>query len=207
MTRPTEAVDAVADEAVGRPPSAVLLLVVDQFDEVFTALDPAERDEFLAAVVGHGGRRAAWWSPCGRRLMPAASSYPELARLVGANTLLVAGDDDRRAARRGPPSRRRWPGSICRPAWPTGSWPTPRRRPGDLTSLSTALRLSWANRTGRTLTPDGYAAARWRGAGRSSGTPRRSTRACTAAERDTARTILVHWLSATGGPRSSWPRC
>src|SRR5262249_43301349 len=75
-----------ADEESPGPPA--LLLVVDQFEEAFTALDGPARAEFVAAVVAvaRTGRvvltlRSDFYGRC--------AEHPELADLVTANTVLV----------------------------------------------------------------------------------------------------------------------
>ena len=137
--------------------SAVLLLVVDQFDEVFTALGPAERDEFVATVVAAAasGRVVLTMRP---QAYARCVAHPELTRLVGANTLLVPAMTAaelhnavrRPAALAGLELSAGLADRVVADALATS---------GDLTSFSTALRGTWVHRNGRTLTPDAYVAA------------------------------------------------
>ncbi len=139
-------VDA-GDEAV--------LLVVDQFEEVFTTLDPAQREAFLSAMVGAttSGRvvitvRSDFYARCAEHL--------ELSRLVTANTLLVrpmVTDELRRAI--DDPARlaalRLEDGLVDRLVNDAAHVP--------LAELSAALWSLWQRRSGRALTLAGYVAS------------------------------------------------
>ena len=125
-------------------------------------------------------------------------AYPELTRLLGANTLLVPAmtTAELHAAVRRPADVA---GLDLSPGLADRIVADATAAPGDLTSLSTALRLTWANRTGRTLTPDGYAAG-----GGVAGAVERYAEAVyaglSAPERDTARAIVVPLAEREGGP-------
>jgi hypothetical protein len=75
-------------EAAPTEPPAQTLLVVDQFEEVFTTLELDQRIGFVEAVVGAAergrvviGLRSDFFTRCGE--------YPELSTMVTANTMLM----------------------------------------------------------------------------------------------------------------------
>ena len=125
------------------------VLAVDQFEEIFTACgDERERDAFVAAIVRaaqdpRGGSvvvlalRADFYARC--------AAYPELARLLGANHVLV-----------GPMSRDELRRAITRPAERVGLRVEADLedavvadvdgQPGALPLLSTALLELWQHR-------------------------------------------------------------
>jgi WD40 repeat protein/DNA-binding SARP family transcriptional activator len=131
-----------------------IVLAVDPFEETFTACrDERERDAFVAALV-----RAAR-DPDGRSVVVLAvradfyarcAAYPQLARLVGANHVLV-----------GPMSRDELRLAITRPAERVGLGVEDdledalvadvEGQPGALPLLSTALLEVWQQRRGRRL--------------------------------------------------------
>src|SRR4051794_17883806 len=148
--RPMRALGAVsADGADGRT-----LLAVDQFEEIFTACrDQRERDAFVAAIVDRAqdpdarsavvlAVRADFYARC--------AAYPELARLMAANHVLV-----------GPMSREELRRAITRPAERAGLRVEPELedaivthvegQPGALPLLSTALLELWQQRGGSRL--------------------------------------------------------
>jgi WD40 repeat protein len=129
------------------------LLVADQFEELFTACgDERERGEFVAELVratrdpDRGSVviavRADFYGRC--------AEYPDLSRLLGANTVLV-----------GPMSREELRRAIERPAQRVGLHVEPELvdallsdvegEPGALPLLSTALLELWGQRAGRHL--------------------------------------------------------
>jgi WD40 repeat protein/DNA-binding SARP family transcriptional activator len=136
-----------------------LVLVVDQFEEVFTTCqDEAERAAFLAALVKAGqgtdaqvsvvvAVRADYYGHC--------AADPRLAGLLAANHVLVGPMD--------PGELRR---AIQLPARRAGLWLEPglaeamigevADEPGGLPLLSCALLESWQHRHGRTLTAAAY---------------------------------------------------
>jgi WD40 repeat protein len=137
-----------------------VVLAVDQFEEVFTACqDERERSAFVAELM-----RAAR-DPQGACVVVVAvradffgrcAAYPELARLLGANTVLV-----------GPMSRDELRRAIERPAQRVGLQVEPELaeallsdvegEPGALPLLSTALLELWRQRDGRRLRLAAYA--------------------------------------------------
>jgi class 3 adenylate cyclase/WD40 repeat protein len=129
------------------------LLVVDQFEELFTrTTDQAMRQAFIDALLAHPGPvvtgiRADFYG----RL----STHPQLARAVATNQILLGpmnADELRRA--------------ITEPARAAGLRLDPglvdlilrdvADEPGALPLLSHALRATWELRDGRTLTVEGY---------------------------------------------------
>ena len=139
------------DQALTQDPGE--LIVVDQFEELFTLCGNADRRlEFIDALLGTGcavvlGMRADMYGRLG--------AYPELARAVSANQLLLGamtGDELERA--------------VVEPAHLAGLRLEPglvelavrevAGEPGALPLLSHALRATWERRDGRTLTVEGY---------------------------------------------------
>ena len=135
-----------------------VVLVVDQFEEVFTACHDDERSEFVADLV----RRSA--TPDGDTIVVLAlrgdfydrcAAYPELTRLLGANQVFV-----------GPMSREELRRAIERPAQRVGLRVEPELldallidvegQPGALPLLSTALLELWRQRDGRRLCHSAY---------------------------------------------------
>ena len=76
------------------------MLVVDQFEELFTACqDERERVEFIAALL----RARASWSRIRADFYGRCAAFPELSRALGANHVLVGAmsrDELRRAIER-----------------------------------------------------------------------------------------------------------
>jgi DNA-binding SARP family transcriptional activator/energy-coupling factor transporter ATP-binding protein EcfA2 len=136
-----------------------LVLVVDQFEEVFTACrDEAERAAFLAALVeaaqATDGQvsvvvavRADYYGHC--------AADPGLAGLLAANHVLVGPMDPgelRRAVQL--PARRA--GLRLEPGLAEAMIAEVAEEPGGLPLLSCALLESWQQRQGRTLTLAAY---------------------------------------------------
>jgi hypothetical protein len=136
-----------------------LLVVVDQFEEVFTACrDEGERTAFLAmlvelAQVSDGQAtvvvavRADYYGHC--------AAVPGLAGLLAANHVLVGpmdADELRRAIEL--PARRA--GLRLEPGLAEAMVEEVAQEPGGLPLLSTALLESWERRRGRTLTVTAY---------------------------------------------------
>jgi hypothetical protein len=157
---PTAWICFVPADGRGRRP---LLLIVDQFEELFTQCrDAAARELFVESGNGRGGR------PTG-----AAQPHPHPARrflrpggAVGKPVTAVAGNppenrwgdeaDELRQAIEGPAAKGNWtlqPGLVETMLQDVG------REPGALPLLSHALQETWARRAGRTLTLAGYQAA------------------------------------------------
>jgi WD40 repeat protein/class 3 adenylate cyclase/tRNA A-37 threonylcarbamoyl transferase component Bud32 len=140
-------------EATGDPRE---LVVVDQFEELYTLCeDPARRGAFIDELL-------ALPSPVviGVRadLYGKLSDHPQLARAVADNQILLGAmsDDELEQA-------------ITEPARVAGLRLEPglvelilrdvAREPGALPLLSHALRVTWEQRDGRTLTVEGYRAS------------------------------------------------
>jgi WD40 repeat protein len=148
-THPMEEIDRVAGRS-GRS-----LLVVDQFEETFTACsDEHERAAFVDAITTGGedrivvaAIRADFYGRC--------AEFPALARLVGATHVLVgpmAEAELRRAIEL--PARRA--GLRVEPALVAALIAEVADRPGALPLLSTTLLELWQLRDGRTLTLQSY---------------------------------------------------
>jgi WD40 repeat protein len=139
------------DPNVGDDPAE--LLVVDQFEELFTVCeDPGRRQPFIEGLLASAspvviGVRADMYGRIG--------AYPDLARAVSANQLLLGamtGEELERA--------------VVEPALLAGLRLEPglvelavrevATEPGALPLLSHALRATWERRDGRTLTVEGY---------------------------------------------------
>jgi WD40 repeat protein len=149
---------AVKQALAGRPESVRLLLVVDQFEEIFALCrNEAERrtfiDALLYAVEAVGGRtilvptiRADFYGRC--------ADYPQLAARMSDGVLV------------GPMNEEELRQAIERPAALVGLLPEPgladlilddvAEEPGALPLLSHALLETWQRRRGRTLTLAGY---------------------------------------------------
>jgi WD40 repeat protein/DNA-binding SARP family transcriptional activator/energy-coupling factor transporter ATP-binding protein EcfA2 len=136
-----------------------LLLVVDQFEEVFTTCrDEAERARFLAALTEAAqapdgnvtiviGVRADYYGHC--------AAHPQLASLLAANHVLVGPmdpDELRRAIEL--PARRA--GLHLESGLAEAMIAEVAEEPGGLPLLSCALLESWQHRRGRTLTLAAY---------------------------------------------------
>jgi WD40 repeat protein/class 3 adenylate cyclase/energy-coupling factor transporter ATP-binding protein EcfA2 len=154
-------IDQLAAEALaGRPAEARLLLVVDQFEEVFTACrDDAARRAFVDLLVTAAG------APDGRCVVALAlradyygrcAAHPELAAELADSQLLVGPMTDqelRRAVLE--PARR--VGCVVEPGLPEAILEDVAAEPGALPLVSTALLETWERRRGRSLTLTAYA--------------------------------------------------
>jgi WD40 repeat protein/class 3 adenylate cyclase len=134
-------------------PSGTSLLVVDQFEELFTLChDDDERARFLDAILGYAGPvvigiRADFYGSC--------ASHPALAAAVATEQLLL-----------GPMSEEELREAIVEPARTCGLRiegalvdllvSEVSGEPGALPLLSHSLLATWAARDGRTLTLDAY---------------------------------------------------
>ncbi|MBC7870716.1 MAG: toll/interleukin-1 receptor domain-containing protein, partial [Chitinophagaceae bacterium] len=141
------------------PKTARLLLVVDQFEEVFTRAAEAEGAAFLAmlhyAVTRPGGRtqaiitmRADFFDRLGR--------YPDLARLFEQENLLIVTEmtaSDLLRAIEGPAEA---VGLSYEEGLPQRILDDVRRQPGSLPLLQYALKELYALRDGRRLTNAAY---------------------------------------------------
>jgi WD40 repeat protein/DNA-binding SARP family transcriptional activator len=136
-----------------------LLLVVDQFEEIFTACrDEAERVAFLAALTEAGQAadrpvtvvvavRADYYGHC--------AADPRLSRLLAANHVLV-GPMDPEELRRAIQLPARQAGLHLEPGLADAMVGEVAEEPGGLPLLSCALLESWQHRRGRTLTLAAY---------------------------------------------------
>jgi WD40 repeat protein len=131
------------------------VLVVDQFEEVFTACrDEDERHAFIDAIAPDKGAgvvvlvlRADFYGRC--------ASYPALSRLLGANHVLVGPmrrDELRRAIEL--PARRA--GLLVDPELVDALVADVQDEPGGLPLLSTSLLELWQDRDGRRLRVAAY---------------------------------------------------
>jgi class 3 adenylate cyclase/WD40 repeat protein len=155
LLRPGEhPMQALEDATAGVAPGGRLVIAVDQFEEVFTACgDATERGAFVDALV-------AWARDPRRRVVVLAAvradfygrctAYPELARLLGANHVLVGPmqpDELRRAIEL--PARRA--GLRVEPELVDALVADVADEPGALPLLSSALLELWQERDGRCL--------------------------------------------------------
>jgi class 3 adenylate cyclase len=145
-----------------RPESARVLLVADQFEELFTLCrDEAERQRFIDALltaIGIPGGRTMAILAMRADFYGEAARYPGLAEALEVSHALL-----------GPMSQDDLLAAIERPAAATGLRVEPGLserilrdvgdEPGGLPLLSHALLETWKRRDGRTLTAAGYAAA------------------------------------------------
>ena len=135
-----------------------VVIAIDQFEEIFTVCrDERERAAFISTVVAAQDSRerrvvvlavrADFYARC--------AAYPALARLVGANHVLVGpmtGDELRRAITR--PAER--VGLRVEPELEDAVVADVEGQPGALPLLSTALFELWHQRRGRRLELAGY---------------------------------------------------
>jgi WD40 repeat protein/class 3 adenylate cyclase len=132
-----------------------LVLVVDQFEELFTTCaDEEERAAFVQAITPEvDGRivvaavRADFYGRC--------AEYPPLARLFGATHVLV-GPMDAHELRRAIELPARRAGLRVEPSLVEALVGEVANEPGALPLLSTTLLELWQRREGRTLTMERY---------------------------------------------------
>ncbi len=133
------------------------VLVVDQFEEVFTACtDAQERAAFLSGLVAEAADSPLILSLRADRL-GAVAEFPELARLVERGLYLLGpmSREDLRAAITGPAEAM---GLLLEPGLVDLLIRDVVGQPGALPLLSHALRRTWELREGRTLTVGAYQA-------------------------------------------------
>ncbi len=163
MMRPGEhPLKALERGTSGAAPLARLLIAVDQFEELFTLCrDEQERAAFVSALVSAAeapDRRASVVLAVRADFYGHCAAYPELARLLGANQVLV-----------GPMNAGELRRVIELPARRAGLHVEPRlvdrmladveAEPGALPLLSTALLELWQRRDGDRLRLADYAEA------------------------------------------------
>ena len=180
-------------------PATAAVVVVDQFEELFTACgDEGERAGFVAELLGllePGSAPARVILAVRADYLGWCAQYQELASRVADGAVLVGpmSDDEVRRAVEGPA---RYAGLEVEPDLLDAVVEDVRGRPGGLPLLSTALLDTWERRRGRTLTHAGYLAA-----GGVSGALARLADSAYArlapAEQEAARRILVR-LADTG---------
>jgi WD40 repeat protein/class 3 adenylate cyclase len=135
---------------------AAELLVVDQFEELFTHCeDAARRATFIEALLA---RRGAVVIGVRADMYGRLAEHPALARAVAANQMLLGPMSDTELAR-----------AVTEPARLAGLRPEPglvelavrevAGEPGALPLLSHALRATWERRRGRSLTVESYQAS------------------------------------------------
>ncbi len=158
-----QALDRAAGRLLaGHPASARLVLLVDQFEEVFTLCpDDAERTAFLrnlryAATIPAGrvvlllSLRADFYQRC--------AEDPELRTLVSAQQILL-GPLDAEGLRRAVEEPARLAGLELEPGLARRILGDVAERPGALPLLEYLLLELWHRRRGRTLTLEAYAAS------------------------------------------------
>ena len=129
------------------------LVVVDQFEELFTLCDDADRRQaFIDAVLALEGPvaigvRADMYGRLG--------GYPALARAVSANQVLL-GAMSAAELHRAVNEPARLAGLHLEPGLVELALRDVADEPGALPLLSHALRATWERRDGRTLTVEGY---------------------------------------------------
>jgi WD40 repeat protein len=139
----------------GRPARARLVIVADQFEEIFTLCrDEAERNGFLACLLAAGDRarivvgvRADFYARC--------AQYPALVAALRDRQVLVGpmDADDLRAVVREPAARA---GLAVETALVEAVLADAAGEPGALPLISHALVETWKQRSGDRLTLAGY---------------------------------------------------
>ena len=175
-------------------PSPDAVLVVDQFEEVFTLCsDSAERTRFLTGLAALAAQVPVVISMRADRL-GALAAHADVARLVERGLYLLGPMDEAglRAAVTGPARRA---GLLLEPGLVDLLVREVQGEPGALPLLSHALRQTWERREGRTLTVAGYQAS---GGIRGSiaQTAERLYESLTTAERPLLRQVLLRLVSA-----------
>lgn len=159
-TDPT-ALRRVLDAAVPESGDVRMLLVVDQFEEVFTLAEPDERTAFMDAV-GHaatlpGGR--VWVVAAMRAdFYPRCAEHPVMRDLVAANQFLV-GPLSPAALRRAVEVPARRAGLTLETGLTRRILADLAGRPGALPLMQHLLFELWHRRRGRELTLEAYAAS------------------------------------------------
>ena len=145
---------ALEDATAEAAPSGRLVLAVDQFEELFTACrDEEERASFVDALVASARdprRRAVVLLAIRADFYGRCAAYPELARLLAANHVLVGPmrRDELRRAIELPSSRA---GLEVEPEVTDALLAGVEGEPGALPLLSTSLLELWQRRDGNVL--------------------------------------------------------
>ena len=131
------------------------VIAVDQFEEAFTACrDEQERDAFVAALLQlaqDARRRAVVVLALRADFYARCAAYPELARLVGANNVIVGPMSPRRGASRDRAAGRARRDCASTPTLDDALIADVEGQPGALPLLSTALLELWQLRRGGRL--------------------------------------------------------
>ena len=132
------------------------LVVVDQFEELYTLCEdpgaPRRLHRPTARAVLSGRDRRA------RRPVREVERPRGVARAVADNQVLLGAMGDESSSARSP-SPHGWPGLRLEPGLVELILRDVAREPGALPLLSHALRVTWEQRDGRTLTVEGYRAS------------------------------------------------
>jgi WD40 repeat protein/DNA-binding SARP family transcriptional activator len=150
----------IADDPRASAAQRRILLVVDQFEELFTLCrDELEREQFvdnlLTAIAPEGGRPVMLVLSIRADFYPHLAQYPELRELVAQNQEYIGpmtAEELRRAIEE-PAKRGGWefePGLVDLMLRDVGD------EPGGLPLLSHALLETWKRRRGRRMTLQGY---------------------------------------------------
>ncbi|MEU9886659.1 BTAD domain-containing putative transcriptional regulator [Sphaerisporangium sp. NPDC051011] len=156
------ALRAALDRALDAETDARLLLVVDQFEEIFTlCADDAERRRFVEALLGLalGAGRVVLVLGIRADFLAHLTQHPDLVEALGGEAQLLVGPVS-------PPDLRE---VVVRPAARAGLTVDPDllatvladadEEPGSLPLVSHALLETWRNRAGPRLTLSAYRAA------------------------------------------------
>jgi hypothetical protein len=137
-------------------PEGHLVLVVDQFEEVFTACrDESQRRAFVDAIVGAADRHVLVIVALRADFYGACTAYRGLAQALGRSQILVGPmrPDELERAIGGPAARA---GLTIEPELAARLVAETTGRIGGLPLLSTALRELWRERSGNRLTLHAY---------------------------------------------------
>ncbi|MFI5895742.1 hypothetical protein ACIA5D_37170 [Actinoplanes sp. NPDC051513] len=184
-----------------RPAATAGLLVVDQFEELFThCADPSERSAFVDELATRRvviGVRADFYARC-------AESAPLAGLLAGANLPVgpLTADELREVVTE--PARRA--GLSVERALVTKVVADAERQPGALPLVSHALLETWRQRRGDVLTVAGYEAAGGM-SGAIAQTAESVFRSLDEPERETAREVLTRLVTLGEGLPDTRRRC
>ena len=153
----------LADDKVQKSSLDQVLIVIDQFEELFTLCqDELERNKFIDNLI-YASRsnnktpihivitlRADFYAHCGQ--------YPELRQAITSNQIYIGplSAEEIRQVIEGPARQGGW---EFRPGLVDLILRDVSKEPGALPLLSHALLETWHRRNGRTMTLDGYAAS------------------------------------------------